>query len=70
MDKLETLKNIPILDIAEKLGIATNGKKPIPCPFHNEKTPSFVLGYKNSNKFKCFGCDKGGHQVYRGIACA
>jgi DNA primase len=63
MDKLETLKNIPILDIAEKLGIATNGKKPIPCPFHNEKTPSFVLGYKDSNKFKCFGCDIGGTSI-------
>lgn len=63
MDKLETLKNIPILDVAEKLGIITNGKKPIPCPFHNEKTPSFVFGYKETNKFKCFGCNIGGTTI-------
>lgn len=29
------------------------------CPFHNEKTPSFVV-YPENGSFYCFGCQKGG----------
>lgn len=32
------------------------------CPFHNEKTPSFVV-YPNTNTYKCFGCGEGGNAV-------
>ena len=32
------------------------------CPFHNEKTPSFVVS-PVKGVFKCFGCGKGGNAV-------
>ena len=32
------------------------------CPFHNEKTPSFVVS-PAKGMFKCFGCGKGGNAV-------
>jgi len=32
------------------------------CPFHNEKTPSFMV-YKNTQSYYCFGCNKGGDVI-------
>ena len=32
------------------------------CPFHSEKTPSFVI-YKDTQSFYCFGCGVGGDAV-------
>ena len=52
------------LDIAEVLGEyiklrrAGSSFKAL-CPFHNEKTPSFVVS-SNWQSWKCFGCGEGG----------
>jgi DNA primase len=32
------------------------------CPFHSEKTPSFVV-YKDTQSFYCFGCGAGGDVI-------
>lgn len=54
---IETLYNF------EKI-IRTTGRIKAICPFHGEKTPSFVIytqrsGSSSENTFHCFGCGKG-----------
>ena len=32
------------------------------CPFHTEKTPSFVI-YRENQSYYCFGCGAGGDAI-------
>ncbi|MFA5932615.1 MAG: DNA primase [Microgenomates group bacterium] len=62
MDDLDLIKQkINIVDlISEYLPLKKSGVNyKAPCPFHNEKTPSFVVSPERGI-FHCFGCNAGG----------
>lgn len=58
---LETLKSSSIVSVIERyIPLRKNGANFIACcPFHSEKSPSFVVS-EAKGMFKCFGCGKGG----------
>ena len=53
-----------IIDIlSEYVSFKRNGDNYMAlCPFHNEKTPSFVASRKKQI-FKCFGCGESGNVI-------
>lgn len=62
IDKIiDKLKEIPILDVADNLGIKRKGKV-CKCFMHDDKNPSMGLR-PVTNTWKCFVCDKGGDQI-------
>ena len=58
---LEALKSSSIVGVIERyITLRKNGANFIACcPFHSEKSPSFVVS-EAKGMFKCFGCGKGG----------
>ena len=59
-DKEHIKKNTPIeLVMGRSPDAIGHGVKKYKCPYHNEKTPSFVWD-ENKKLFNCFGCGKGG----------
>ena len=65
MDEISEIKSR--IDIAEFLGQYLTLKKSgvnfsCNCPFHNEKSPSFMVSPERQT-FKCFGCGEGGDVI-------
>lgn len=62
IDKIkDKLKDLSILEVADKLGIKRKGKS-AKCFMHEDRNPSLWLN-STKNTWKCFVCDKGGDQV-------
>jgi DNA primase len=52
------------IDITEEIGLVVGLQKAGkafkgPCPFHNERTPSFYV-FPETQTWRCFGCNEGG----------
>ena len=61
---IEQLKGSGIVSVIERyIPLRKNGANYIAnCPFHNEKSPSFVVS-EHKEIFKCFGCGKSGDVI-------
>ena len=61
---IETLKSSSIVSVIERyIPLRKNGTNFIACcPFHSEKSPSFVVS-EVKGMYKCFGCGKGGDVI-------
>lgn len=62
-----TIKSVSSINIVDVIGSYIHLKKQggiyrACCPFHNEKTPSFIVN-QNNNFYKCFGCGEGGDVI-------
>lgn len=57
---IQRIKDISIVDVVGKFLKLT--KNTAPCPFHNEKSPSFRVN-ERTNSYKCFGCGMGGDSI-------
>ncbi len=59
IDEIKTRLNIVDI-ISERIPVKNAGRNlKALCPFHGEKTPSFVIS-PDRQTFHCFGCGKGG----------
>ncbi len=61
---IEVLKSQSIVGVIERyIPLRKNGTNFIACcPFHSEKSPSFVVS-DVKGMYKCFGCGKGGDVI-------
>jgi DNA primase catalytic core len=56
---IEKLNQLPILQVADKLGLKLNRSNKCKCFLHEERTPSFSVDSRK-NRWKCFSCGEGG----------
>lgn len=56
------IKQIPILEVAQRLGIQIINKQAFCFNGHDRKTPSLIF-YSKTNSFHCFGCSAGSTNI-------
>lgn len=60
-------ESIPILEVADALGISVSAKHWMNCPCHGDKNPSALIGDNSKPKYKnswhCFVCGEGGSPI-------
>ncbi len=56
--QIQTAREHPVEDLIGGKVRVTGSRKTTSCPFHQEKTPSFVV--YSDNSFHCFGCGANG----------
>lgn len=61
-DIVDKLNDLPILGVAEKLGISVNSKRTTLCFMHNDRSPSLHFNLRK-NTFYCYGCSRGGNVI-------
>ncbi len=61
-NKVDQIRNISIIDVANRLNIKIKGRKAYCFSGHDKKTPSLSFEPKR-NIWKCFGCGKGGDGI-------
>lgn len=57
----DEIKQIPILDVAKRLGLNPVNKK-VPCFIHKDTKPSLSF-WVEANTWKCFGCNESGDNI-------
>lgn len=60
-DFILRLENLPIEQVAERLGIRVDRHK-CRCPFHDDRNPSMTFNTK-TNKFRCWACGEHGGTI-------
>lgn len=60
----KVIESVDIVDlVGENVRLSRRGRNYIGlCPFHQEKTPSFIVS-PDKSIYKCFGCGKGGNAI-------
>ena len=61
---LDPLRQIPIRDVAIRLGVQLRSGNSLRCPFpdHDDRRPSFSF-FPGTNSCRCFGCGRGGSVI-------
>jgi CHC2 zinc finger len=61
-EQIDVAKSVPIEDVINS-PLKRSGRNFVTlCPLHDEKTPSCHI-YTETNRFWCFGCNKGGNPI-------
>jgi len=61
-DMIQTAREVPIEDLLDRSVRRSGHDLVCPCPFHDERTPSFRI-YTQKNRGWCFGCNTGGDSI-------